>query len=62
MPLSGCCEHWQELDDEVGDDFEYCRAIVSGKVYGRCSCSGLREECNNGQYMPQIHDDPREDR
>ena len=63
------CEHWTEIDyggdsddGDTSQSMEYCRAIVSGKVYGQCSCSGLKEECNNGMYIPQIYDDPREDR
>lgn len=51
------CKHWSELDDEVSQSYEFCRA--TGR---QCSCSGVKEECNNGRYEEDINEDVGEDR
>lgn len=43
------CEYWSEIEDGSGQSFEYCK-----KTGRAVSCSGVRDECNNGQYMDHI--------
>jgi hypothetical protein len=50
------CKYWSEQDDDAGQSCEYCKA--SGR---QCSCSGVKEECNNGQYTEDINEDTGED-
>ena len=40
------CWHWQELDDESGQLYEYCRAKRQ-----RCACSGYFKQCNYKRYF-----------
>lgn len=39
------CKWWIELDDRIGMQYEFCRA-----VHSRCTCSATEEQCNYSGY------------
>ena len=43
------CEYWSEVEANDSQTYEFCR-----RTKKQCSCSGMKIECNNGEYMPQI--------
>ena len=50
--LSLMCMYWDELEDEGGVSYEYCK-----KDHRQCSCSGLKAECGNGKYASVVIED-----